>query len=99
MNSLKFLRRAGLIEGVTTLALFFVAMPLKYMFGFPSAVSIMGAIHGVAFLGYLIAMLMAVSGKGWSLLEIARTFFAAVIPFGTFLNDGFLKRKQDALAA
>ena len=43
------LRWIGFIEGVSTLALFGVAMPLKYLADMPLAVTIAGAIHGALF--------------------------------------------------
>ena len=87
------LRLIALIEGVTTLLLFFVAMPIKYGAGNALWVQVMGPIHGYAFIGYLIAMWFALRGQGWSAGDWTRTTLASVVPFGTFLNDGFLKRR------
>lgn len=93
---LKFFRQIALIEGVTTLALFLVAMPAKYWFGYPDLVPPVGLIHGWAFIAYIVVMIIALRGKGFTGLDWARTTFAAFIPFGTFLNDAFLKRKEAA---
>jgi integral membrane protein len=87
-------RYIGLLEGITTLALFLVAMPAKYWFGFPQLVPPVGLIHGVAFILYLLAMVICLWGRGFSGWEWARTTLAAFFPFGTFINDGLLKRKQ-----
>ena len=54
-NYLRWLIIAGLIEGTSTLVLFGVAMPLKYYAGMPMAVTIVGMIHGLLFMG-LVAM-------------------------------------------
>ena len=94
MNPLAILRTIGLVEGITTRALFFVAMPLKYGFGFSQAVAVTGMVHGVAFIVYMLAIVPAVWGRNWRVMEIFRTAVAAVFPFGTFINDGFLKKKQ-----
>ncbi|HJN80990.1 MAG TPA: DUF3817 domain-containing protein, partial [Phycisphaerales bacterium] len=40
----------GIIEGLSTLALFFVAMPMKYWYGMPGAVTLAGTIHGLLFI-------------------------------------------------
>jgi integral membrane protein len=40
---LKRFRFMGLLEGSSLLFLLFVAMPLKYFFGFPEVVSVVGA--------------------------------------------------------
>ena len=95
---LQFFRVVALIEGVTTIALFLVAMPLKYGFDNPALVPPVGMAHGVAWLAYLVAMLVCLPGAGFSAREWARTFGAALFPFGTFLNDGFVSRKARALA-
>ena len=86
-------RIVALFEGVTTLALFFVAMPLKYFFNDPSWVPMTGLIHGYAFIAYIVMMILALRGRGWSRKAWWRTTFASFYPFGTFLNDPYLKRQ------
>lgn len=88
-------RIIGLVEGLTTLALFLVAMPLKYWFGQPQWVQPVGAIHGIAFIVYLLGMWVLLRNERLTLMEWGRTAVAAFFPFGTFLNDPFLKRKQN----
>ncbi len=90
----RIFRHIGIVEGVTTVLLFFVAMPMKYFFDMPKAVTIMGSIHGWAFILYILAMIVALRGRQWTTSEWFRTTIAAFFPFGTFLNDPFLKRKQ-----
>jgi uncharacterized protein len=85
-------RAVALVEGVTTLALFFVAMPAKYAFGQPALVPPVGLIHGSAWIAYMMVMIPAfVSAKvpfpGW-----LRSTVAALIPFGTFINDSYIER-------
>ena len=96
---LKLFRSIALIEGITTIALFLIAMPLKYGLGNPVLVPPVGMIHGLAFLAYVAAMLVALPGKGFGLGGWLRTFFAAFVPFGTFLNDSFIKRHEARCAA
>ena len=96
---LKLFRVVALVEGVTTIALFLIAMPLKYWADFPALVPPVGMTHGVAWLAYLAAMLVCLPGKGFSAWDWVRTFVAALFPFGTFLNDGLIRRRQVALAA
>lgn len=91
---IRLFRYIGVAEGITTLALFFVAMPAKYWFDFPSLVPPVGLIHGIAFIAYLVAMVICLWGRGFSAWEWTRTTLASFFPFGTFLNDPFLKRKQ-----
>lgn len=96
---LNLFRWVALIEGLTTIALFLIAMPLKYWAGNPMLVPPVGMAHGVAWLGYLLAMLVCLPGKGFSATQLARTFVAALFPFGTFWNDGLVRARQAALQA
>jgi integral membrane protein len=91
---LRRLRILGIIEGVSTLVLFGIAMPLKYAAGMPMAVTIVGAIHGFLFLA-LVSMFIA----GVKMIPISRRLacagmLAAVVPFGPFVLD----RKLETLA-
>ncbi|MBU0554691.1 MAG: DUF3817 domain-containing protein [Alphaproteobacteria bacterium] len=96
---LRTFRYIALFEGVTTLALFLVAMPLKYAFDNPVLIRPVGMIHGIAFLIYIGAMLFMLPGKGLGALGWLRTALASFFPFGTFLNDPYLRRREAALAA
>ena len=52
MIDLRFLaqlRLLGVVEGTSTLILFGIAMPLKYLAGMPMAVTVVGSIHGALF--------------------------------------------------
>ncbi len=90
---LKIFRLAALIEGVTTLLLFLVAMPLKYLVGQSWLVPPVGWTHGIAFIVYMLLLVPGLWGHGFKAFEWLRTFIAAFFPFGTFLNDPMLKRK------
>jgi len=95
---IKLFRYIGLAEGVTTLALFLVAMPAKYWLGNPALVPPVGALHGAAFITYILAMIICLWGRGFTPWEWTRTTIASFFPFGTFLNDAMLKRKQSVAA-
>jgi len=94
---LRIFRYIALVEGITTLALFLIAMPLKYGFDNPALIRPVGMTHGIAFLLYIGAMLFVLPGKGFGVLGWLRTALAAFFPFGTFLNDPYLKRQEAAL--
>jgi integral membrane protein len=97
-NQLRRMRLVSLLEGLTLVALLLVAVPLKHIAGHPAATSIVGPIHGMAFLLYLWMLIQTASGADWSRAEIARAVIMAFIPFGAFANERFLKRKELALA-
>jgi integral membrane protein len=96
-SMIRWFRFVALAEGTTTLALFFIAMPLKYGWDNPALVPPIGLIHGIAFLAYIATMLLTLPGRGFSTPEWVRTGVAAFVPFGTFINDPMLKRKQTAV--
>lgn len=79
------LRWAALFEGSSLLLLLFVAMPLKYYAGIPEAVKIVGPIHGVLFLTFLVLLLSHASKKELGFVKTLTGFFASFIPFGTFV--------------
>ena len=93
---LRVFRYIALVEGITTLALFCIAMPLKYGLGLPELVRPTGWAHGVAWLTYLAGMALCLPGKRLTAWQWARTFLASLVPFGTFLNDPLLKSKEQA---
>lgn len=74
-------------------------MPLKYWLGDPRLVPPVGAIHGGAWLLYIVAMALCLPGKGLSPWGWMRTFVAALFPFGTFVNDRYLRRIEQARTA
>ena len=59
---IRMFRYIGLAEGITTLALFLVAMPAKYWLAYPHLVPPVGLIHGVAFVAYILAMVVCLWG-------------------------------------
>jgi len=82
----------GFIEGTSTLILFLVAMPLKYLANIPEAVRIVGSVHGGLFLGYLALLAVVVVRFRWPLQRGMWLFLAAIIPFGPFIADRWLHR-------
>ena len=56
MSFIRALRTLAIIEGVSTLVLFGIAMPLKYFAGLPLAVRIVGSLHALAAAGIAAAV-------------------------------------------
>jgi integral membrane protein len=84
---LKRLRLLGMIEGVSTLVLFGIAMPLKYAAGFPLAVTFAGSIHGLLFVALVTMFLLGTKRIPISRRLAAAGIAAAVLPFGPFIMD------------
>lgn len=79
------LRWAALFEGSSLILLLFVAMPLKYSFGIPEAVKIIGPLHGILFLSFIVLLFSHATKKELSPLQTLTGFVASFIPFGTFV--------------
>ena len=91
------MRAVSLLEGTTLLLLVGIAVPLKHLAGLPMATSIVGSIHGFAFVLYVWMLFQTVSAGGWTKSEVARMLAAAFIPFGAFVNERTLARRQTSL--
>lgn len=79
-----FLRFMALLEGTSLLLLLFVAMPLKYSFGMPEYVKIIGPIHGGLFIAFNIVLFYHVFKGHLSEVKGFLGLLASLIPFGTF---------------
>jgi integral membrane protein len=98
VTELRQLRLVAFAEGLSFLALLFVAMPLKYVWGIPLAVRIVGSLHGALFLIFLVALFRAASEREWPLRRSFVAFVSSVVPFGTFVFDPSLKSEIENLA-
>ena len=88
---LKQLRIVSLIEGCSTLVLFFIAMPLKYGMGMAIAVTWAGRIHGGLFTLLVVMAIIAIKKVPISPGLAGILIVAAIFPFGPFLVDKKLK--------
>lgn len=87
-------RIAALLEGISFLLLVVVAMPLKYLADISSPVAIVGAIHGILFPLYLIALAHSAVVHRWKASYWIMGLLAGVLPFGTFVFDSYLKKRD-----
>lgn len=76
----------GHIEGISYLILLFIAMPMKYMMGYPIGVKIMGTVHGILFCAYVYFLIESWAKLKWKFLTVAILFILSLIPFGTFFQ-------------
>jgi integral membrane protein len=88
-------RRMGCVEGISTLVLFGIAMPLKYMADLPIAVRIAGSVHGLLFVCLVVMLMLAITRIPISKTMAVVGIVAAVVPFGPFVYDRWLARKAD----
>ena len=89
---LKLLIIACFVEGMSTLVLFGVAMPMKYLAGQPEWVSVVGSLHGLLF---IVAVVMFLVGRAVVPLTGRMTILGlvgAVLPFVFRYVDALLLR-------
>jgi integral membrane protein len=85
------LRVVGVLEGLSFLLLLFVAMPAKYLFASPGLVRVVGMGHGVLFVSFCVLLAQAHFARDWSMRDSGRLFGAALVPFGFFFVDRWLR--------
>ncbi len=91
-NFIKAFRMVALLEGVSTLLLFFVAMPMKYLFSSPQLISPVGMAHGLLFVAYVIFAFLAHAVFRWDTKTLVIVLIASLVPFGTFyIEKKYLK--------
>ena len=88
------LRLVGLAEGISFLVLLGIAMPLKYLAGWPAAVRVVGMLHGVLFVLFVLAVFEAIGSLRWTAKQVAVALLASLLPFGTLVLDRRLRRQQ-----
>jgi len=88
------LRIIGYLEGISLLALVFVAVPMKYYLSNPSFSKVLGPIHGAIFLLFLFNTLSVGVEQNWKFkTTTSRVLLACFIPFGTFYIDSKILSK------
>ena len=92
------LRVISLVEALSFILLLGVAMPLKYLYGMPQAVSSVGMIHGLLFLIFVVVLIEAWLEAKWSILAPTLIFVASVIPFAPLIAERWLRKEQLRLA-
>ena len=98
-NTFNWFRKIALAEGVSFLVLLFIAMPLKYLADMPMAVRIVGGLHGLLFVAFIVMAFEAKKDGHKDWLWMIRAFIASIIPFGTFVMDKQWKKEEAALGA
>jgi integral membrane protein len=82
------LRILAILEGISLLVLVAVAVPMKHAAGDPSMVRVMGPVHGLLFLLFIINTLTVGIEQNWKFRSITwKVLLACMIPFGTFYID------------
>ena len=97
MNLKQFLT-IGKLEGISSLLLFFVAMPVKYMAGIPEAVTYVGMAHGILFIVYVGSALLVGIERKWKIGSFAILALASILPGGPLYLDPVVMRREGETA-
>lgn len=90
---LKLFRLVALWEAISTILLFFVAMPVKYLLPYfmevpedvrNGTVRIAGSIHGFLVVIFVILLLMCWQTFNWKISRVIKYFVASLIPIVSF---------------
>lgn len=85
------------VEGISAIALFFIAMPLKYIWDTPEYVRPVGMIHGILWTVYMIFATMLKFDLKWSWEKYLIICAASIPPFGTFwMERKYLNKTETA---
>ncbi|GHE23697.1 DUF3817 domain-containing protein [Sphingobacterium griseoflavum] len=90
---LRIFQQIALWEAISTVILFFVAMPLKYIANIPEAVKVAGSIHGFLVVLFVVLLIMCWSEYKWSLKRVATYFLLSLIPIVSFWVERDLKKQ------
>jgi integral membrane protein len=87
LTSLGRLRLVSILEGLSLLVLLGIAMPLKYVLHRPEAVRVVGLIHGVLFVSYVLLLAQNAIERRWPLRKVGLGLLLSVVPFGAFYAE------------
>jgi len=82
------LRALAFLEGISLLILVFIGVPMKYILDLPNVVKVIGPIHGMLFIGYVLITISVAGDFSWKFFSTTlKVLVASFIPFGTFYID------------
>lgn len=91
---IKSFRAIALLEGISTIALYFFAMPMKYVADNPIYVKNIGMAHGILFILYIAFAILIKNNQKWDLKTFSIVCLASLFPFGTFyIEKKYLQNK------
>ncbi|MEL4308317.1 DUF3817 domain-containing protein [Joostella sp. CR20] len=82
--NIKNFRLVSILEGISYLLLFGVTMPLKYLMDIQGPNRIVGMLHGILFIAYVVMAFVFYRRLKWSITTLFIVLLCSIIPFGTF---------------
>jgi integral membrane protein len=89
---LRIFQQVALWEAISTVILFFVAMPLKYLADIPEAVRVAGSIHGFLVVIFVILLIMCWQTYNWKFSRVVKYFVLSLIPIVSFWVEQDVKK-------
>ena len=80
-------RIAAWVTGVGLLVLVLIAMPMKYIFGQPQLVAVVGVTHGFLYMIYIVCTLLLAERCRWKPLDALLILVAGTIPVASFVAE------------
>jgi len=90
------LRVVSAVEGLSYALLMFVAMPVKYVLGHPELVRAVGMAHGVLFIAFTAALVLAWRDRAWDTAKPASLMAWSLVPLGAIQIERVLRQPADA---
>jgi integral membrane protein len=87
MSTLSIFKKVAIAEGISYIALIFIAVPLKHFANMPLAVRYTGWVHGLLFVLYVAFVVMCAMEYKWKFGKILLVFFASLLPFAPFIVE------------
>ena len=92
-TALRNYRVAAWVTGVGLLVLVFIAMPLKYFFGEPRPVALVGMLHGFLYMAYIVCTLILAERCRWRPQDAVVILLAGTIPIASFVAERQVTRR------
>jgi len=95
MSTLSIFKKVAIAEGISYLALLFIAMPLRKFAGMPLAVKYTGWAHGLLFILYVILVIMCWMEYKWKIGKTLLVLVCSLLPFAPFIVEKRLHEGAD----
>jgi integral membrane protein len=92
-STIGYFRIVAIAEGISYLLLG-VTMPLKYVYQIPQPNYVVGLMHGLLFVLYVLLLMRVAWLYRWQFSHIVLAFIASLLPLGTFVADHYIFKPQ-----
>jgi integral membrane protein len=92
-------RIVALIEAISFLALLVATIVHRVFDGSDAGVNVLGPVHGMLFLAYVLLALLVREEQGWSVGQTLIVIVASAIPFGAFVVNAKMVRDPASTTA